>query len=63
MRYRWLLKMNALFTQEGIAVDIKLEVPTGDYRDNLDINEIAVDTGNIDFAANHDHYLYWFAKR
>ena len=31
--------------------------------DNLDFDQIAVDTGISDFAENHDHYLYGVPKR
>jgi len=56
-------KVKALFTQEGIAVEIKPEALSEDSWDNLDFDQIAVDTGRIDFAENHDHYLYGIAKR
>jgi hypothetical protein len=55
-------KVKALFAQEGIAVEIKPEVLSGDSWDRLNIEEIAVDTGRVDFAENHDHYLYGTPK-
>jgi len=56
-------KVKALFTQEGIAVEIKPETLSDDSWDNPTIDEIAVDTGRVDFAENHDQYLYGIAKR
>lgn len=56
-------KLKALFTKEGIAVEIKPEALSYDSWDNLNIDKIAVDTGRDDFAENHDHYLYGIAKR
>ena len=56
-------KLKDVFTQEGIAVEIKPEPLSGDSWDNLNIDESAVDTGKVDFAENHDHYLYGIAKR
>ncbi|NMW17728.1 MAG: hypothetical protein HKK66_01615 [Chlorobiaceae bacterium] len=55
-------KVKAVFTQEGIAVELKPETLSDDSWDNLNIDEIAVDTGRIDFAENYDHYLYGIAK-
>ena len=51
-------KVKAIFTQEGIAVEIRPEVLSEDSWDNLDFDQIAIDTGKVDFAENHDHYLY-----
>lgn len=56
-------KVKALFTEQGIAVEIKHEVSVADSWDNLHIDQIAVDAGKVDFAENHDHYLYGIAKQ
>ena len=56
-------KVKALFTEEGITIEIKPELSSVDSWDNLNIDQIAVDTGKVDFAENHDHYLYGTAKR
>jgi len=37
--------------------------PSDDPWDNLNMDEISVDTGIEDFAENHDHYLYRTPKR
>ncbi|MGM0454125.1 MAG: hypothetical protein ACQERN_13265 [Thermodesulfobacteriota bacterium] len=57
-------KLKDLFHDEGLSIDVK-EVPgiDADPWDNLDIEEIAVDTGIEDFAENHDHYLYGISKK
>ncbi|NOQ36131.1 MAG: hypothetical protein GQ569_09590 [Methylococcaceae bacterium] len=36
---------------------------TDDSWDNLNIEEIAIETGIEDLAENHDHYLYGTPKR
>ena len=56
-------KVKAIFTQEGIAVEIRPEVLSEDSWDNLDFDQIAIDTGKVDFAENHDHYLYGITIR
>lgn len=57
---RW---VEEFFRKEGISVGIKQEPSSDDPWDNLNIDEIAVDTGIEDFAENHDHYLYGNPKR
>ncbi len=37
--------------------------PSDDPWDNLNMDEISVDTGIEDFAENHDHYLYGTPKQ
>jgi hypothetical protein len=56
-------KMEKFFSEEGIPVEIKQDFSSDDPWDNLNIDEIAVDTGIEDFAENHDHYLYGTPKR
>lgn len=56
-------KMEKIFSEEGIPVEIKQDFSSDDPWDNLNIDEIAVDTGIEDFAENHDHYLYGTPKR
>lgn len=51
-----------MFKKEGISVGIIQEPSSDDPWDNLNIDEIAVDTGIEDFAENHDHYLYGIPK-
>ena len=60
---RVMTKVREFFAQEGIPVEIKPDAPEGDSWDNLNIEDIAVDTGITDFAENHDHYLYGTPKR
>jgi hypothetical protein len=60
---RVMAKVREFFAQEGIPVEIKPTTPKGDSWDNLNIEDIAVDTGITDFAENHDHYLYGTPKR
>ena len=55
--------MEEIFTKEGISVEIRQELPPDDPWDDLNIDEISVDTGIEDFAENHDHYLYGTPKR
>lgn len=53
-----------IFIKEGISFEIReRSTAENDPWDNLDIDEIAVDTGIEDFAENHDHYLYGTPKR
>jgi hypothetical protein len=56
-------KVREFFAQEGIPVEIKPDAPKGDSWDNLNFEDISVDTGITDFAENHDHYLYGTPKR
>lgn len=56
-------KVEEFFLKEGISVEIRQELPLDDPWDNLNIDEIAVDTDREDFAENHDHYLYGTPKR
>ncbi|MCP4699196.1 MAG: hypothetical protein GY862_20440 [Gammaproteobacteria bacterium] len=52
-----------LFEKERVFIEIKQENSENDDSwDNLDINEIAIDTGIEDFAENHDYYLYGTPK-
>jgi hypothetical protein len=60
---RVMAKVREFFAQEGIPVEIKPDAPKGDSWDNLNLEDIAVDTGITDFAENHDHYLYGTPKR
>jgi len=50
--------MEKIFSEEGIPVEIKQDFSSDDPWDNLNIDEIAVDTGIEDFAENHDHSPY-----
>ncbi|MDD1443727.1 hypothetical protein MEO93_25935 [Dolichospermum sp. ST_sed3] len=60
---QFIKKVEEIFIKEGIIVKIKQELSSEDDSwDNLNINEIAVDTGIKDFAKNHDHYLYGTPK-
>jgi len=56
-------RVEEIFTKEGISVEIRQELPQDDPWDDLNIDEISVDTGIEDFAENHDHYLYGTPKR
>jgi|GEM_PF-276627 len=57
-------KIEEIFLKEGVLCEIREKMQADDDPwDNLDIEEIAVDTGIEDFAENHDHYLYGTAKR
>ncbi len=60
---QFIKKVEDIFSKDGISVEIKQELPSDDPWDNLNIEEIAVDTGIEDFAENHDHYLYGIPKR
>jgi hypothetical protein len=55
---RVIKKVKEIFSQEGITAEIKSEPLSPDAWDSLNFDEIAVDTGRVDFAKNHDHYLY-----
>lgn len=52
-----------VFLKEGVSFEIKENSEKCDPWDNLDIDEIAVDTGIEDFSVNHDHYLYGIPKK
>ncbi len=53
-----------ILLSEGISYELKQELTSEDDAwDNLNISEIAVDTGIEDFAENHDHYLYGIPKK
>lgn len=59
-------EIEKLLAKEGISFEIEKKtymLNDDDPWDNLDIEEIAVDTGIEDFAENHDHYLYGTPKR
>jgi len=50
------------FSSKGVLFDI-IQNSSSDPWDNLNIDEIAVDSGVEDFAENHDHYIYGVPKR
>mgnify|MGYP006312528537 CR=1 FL=1 len=53
-----------IFKNEGLSFEIEEKsTKESDSWDNLDIDEIAVDSGIEDFAENHDHYLYGTRKK
>jgi hypothetical protein len=53
-----------ILQNEGVVLEIQANVKNNiDAWDNLDFENIAVDTGIEDFAQNHDHYLYGVAKQ
>lgn len=59
-------EIEKLLAKEGISFKIDKKtfiLKEDDPWDNLDIEEIAVDTGIEDFAENHDYYLYGTPKR
>ncbi len=61
---RLITKIEEIFVKEGVSCEVRKKMPAyDDPWDNLDIDEIAVDTGIKDFAENHDHYLYGAEKR
>ena len=45
------------FSSKGVLFDI-VQNSSSDPCDNLNIDEIAVDSGVEDFAENHDHYIW-----
>jgi hypothetical protein len=49
------------FSPKGVLFDI-IQNSSVDPWDNLNFDEIAVDSGIEDFAENHDHYLYGVPK-
>jgi len=52
-------EIEEVFIKQGVPFEIKqMSGVSNDPWDNLDIDELAVDTGIKDFAENHDHYLY-----
>jgi hypothetical protein len=54
-----------IFLKKGINSEIKYQLKEDkiDPWDEIDLSEIAIDTGIEDFAENHDHYLYGQPKR
>ena len=48
---------------EVYSEKIARKSPPDDPWDNLNMDEISVDTGIEDFAENHDYYLYGTPKR
>ncbi|MCI5148425.1 MAG: hypothetical protein D3916_03350 [Candidatus Electrothrix sp. MAN1_4] len=61
---RLIAGIRELFSKEGVSCEIEKKISTQrDPWDDLDIEDISVDTGVDDFAENHDHYLYGTAKR
>ena len=64
LKLRLIAEIEKFFVKEGISYEIGKKMPANDDPwDNLDINEIAVDTGIEDFASNCDHYLYGTPRR
>ena len=48
-----------LLQKEGVALEIENNLESDiDTWDELNFENIAIDTGIEDFAMNHDHYLY-----
>ena len=63
---RLISEIEKLLAKEDISFEIEKKtyiLNDDDPWDNLDIEEIAVDTGIEDFAENHDYYLYGTTKR
>ena len=61
---RYVQQIEQMFQTEGLTVQTHEEddlLP--DPWDALNPEEIAIDTGIVDFAAQHDHYLYGIQKR
>jgi hypothetical protein len=58
----YIQKLKDMFSQEGISVEVKKEAISDDPWDNLNLEEMAVDTCIEDLAKNHDHYLYGTPK-
>ncbi len=57
-------KIEQIFIKENMSFEIKTALSAEpDSWDNLDIEEIAVDSGISDFAKNHDYYLYGTPKK
>lgn len=57
-------KIENILQNEGVVLEIQANLKNNvDAWDNLDFDNIAVDTGIEDFALNHDHYLYGVAKQ
>jgi hypothetical protein len=61
---RYIQQIESMFRIEGITVEIRQQtVSNPDAWDELNPDEIAVNTGITDFAEQHDHYLYGTPKR
>jgi len=57
-------RIEQIFIKENVSFEIKTALPAEpDPWDNLDIEEISIDTGIKDFAQNHDYYLYGTPKK
>lgn len=57
-------EIEQVFQREGVDCEIHQEAaPQSDAWEQLDIEQLAVDTGISDFAQQHDHYLYGTPKR
>lgn len=57
-------KIEHLLEKEGVSLDIDNTLEKDiDPWDELDFENIAVDTEIEDFALNHDHYLYGTPKQ
>ena len=57
-------KIQNLLTSEGIDLNIETKLKSAnDAWDNLDFDNLAIDTEIEDFALNHDYYLYGIDKR
>ena len=52
-----------ILKKEGVLAQIGRPLSSNDAWDNLDIEAIAVDTGIVNFAENHDYYLYGNPKQ
>ncbi len=56
-------KIEHLLEKEGVSLDVENNLEKDiDPWDELDFENIAVDTGIEDFALNHDYYLYGTTK-
>ena len=60
---RFINMFEEILKKEGVLAKIGRPLSSNDAWDNLDIEEIAVDTGIADFAENHDYYLYGNPKQ
>lgn len=57
-------KIENILKKEGVSLEIEKNLEQGiDSWDELNLDNIAVDTGIKDFALNHDHYLYGIPKK
>ena len=57
-------KIQNLLKSEGVVLEVQTNLKDNvDAWDNLDFDNLAVDTEIEDFALNHDHYLYGLPKK